>query len=81
MLEPGSTVSEFQTVAGELPHAGQPTAEVVAVALESLGHQPSVLSSWFNWARATAASRLLPRPLAAHVAKGMMAEQTPQDMR
>ena len=43
-------------IAGELPHAGEPPEQVVATALDALGRQPSVISGWFNWLRANAAS-------------------------
>jgi short-subunit dehydrogenase len=80
-LLPGSTASEFHDVAGELPHAGQPADEVVAVALGALGRQPSVMTTWFNWARANLASRLLPRSLLAAIARDVVAAQTPKDRR
>ena len=44
VLEPGPTETEFQAVAGEVAHAGQPPADVVAVAFEALGCQPTVIS-------------------------------------
>jgi short-subunit dehydrogenase len=81
VLEPGSTATEFQEVAGEIAHAGEPADRVVRVALEALGRQPSVISGWFNWLRANAGSRLLPRPLLAHVAREVMAAQTPPEKR
>lgn len=80
-LLPGSTESEFMQVAGEIPHAGEPAAQVVEVALDALGHQPSVISGWFNWLRANAAFRLMPRSWLAMVAKDVMEKQTPADMR
>jgi short-subunit dehydrogenase len=80
-LEPGSTESEFHAVAEELPHEGEPAADVVAVALRALGRQPSVVSGTFNWLRANAAARLAPRPLLTLVAKEVMEKQTPEAMR
>jgi short-subunit dehydrogenase len=80
VLEPGPTATEFQTVAGEVAHVGEPAADVVAIAFEALGRQPSVVSGWKNWLRATAAPRLLPRPLLAHLAREVMAEHVPEDM-
>jgi hypothetical protein len=80
-LQPGSTVSEFHEVAGELPHAGQPADEVVQVALRALGHQPSAISGGFNWLRANLAHRLLPRSWVALVARGVVARQTPDEMQ
>ena len=38
-------------------------SQVVGVALNALGDQPSVISGWFNWLRANAAVRLMPRSL------------------
>jgi len=81
VLEPGSTESEFQQVAGEVAHPGQSCEEVVGVALDALGRQPSVVSGWFNYLRATLPQRLLPRPLVLYVARDAMREQTPPDMR
>jgi hypothetical protein len=81
VLEPGVTETEFQKVAGEIEHAGESAAKVVAVALDALGQQPSVISGWLNWLRANLASRLGPRPLVAHVARHVMEIQTPIDMR
>jgi len=74
VLQPGPTVTEFQTVAGETPHEGEPAAQVVGVALNALGDQPSVISGWFNWLRANAAVRLLPRSFVALVAGRVMAQ-------
>ena len=81
VLEPGSTETEFQTTAGEIAHAGESPAKVVDVALGALGQQPSVVSGVFNWLRANAAVRLLPRSLLALIAKDVMARQTPESMR
>jgi short-subunit dehydrogenase len=80
-LEPGSTETEFQAVAEEIPHEGESAEKVVAVALRALGRQPSVISGGFNWLRANAASRLVPRSLVTLVAKDVMAKQTPEAMR
>jgi hypothetical protein len=81
VLEPGPTESEFQAAAGETPHPAEPAERVVAVALDALGRQPSVVAGWANWLRAGLPQRLLPRSLVAHVAEGVMARQTPEDMR
>jgi short-subunit dehydrogenase len=81
VLEPGSTTTEFQQVAGEIQHPGESADEVVATALDALGRQPSVVSGWWNWIRANAASRLGPRPLVAYVARHVMEVQTPAEMR
>jgi short-subunit dehydrogenase len=81
VVEPGSTETEFQHVAGELPHAGQSPEDVVAVALERLGRQPSVSTRWAHWLRGNAAMRLLPRSLLVLAAKAVMEKQTPADRR
>jgi short-subunit dehydrogenase len=81
VLEPGPTDTEFQAVAGEIPHGGESAAEVVAVAFEALGRQPSVVPGWKNWLRVLAATRLFPRPLVAQVARGVVEPQIPEDMR
>ena len=81
VLEPGSTLTEFQASAGELPHPGDAVETVARVGLEALGQQPSVLVGWYNWLRANVASRLLTRPVAIHAAHAVMAAQTPEDMR
>jgi len=75
VLEPGSTETEFQQVAGEIAHNGEPAERVVLLALEALGRQPAVISGWFNWIRANIASRLLPRSLVAHLGKDYMAKR------
>jgi short-subunit dehydrogenase len=80
VLEPGPTETEFQQVAGELAHPGEPAARVVEVALDALGRQSSVVSGWWNWLRANAAGRLAPRSLVAYVARDYMARQTPPDV-
>ena len=80
VVEPGPTATEFQAVAGEIAHYGEPASNVVRLALESLGRQPSVVSGWFNWLRANAAARLLPRPLVAWIARDVVAVQTPKEM-
>jgi short-subunit dehydrogenase len=84
VVEPGRTATEFQAVAGEAPPPDvsfQPAHEVVEVALLHLGRRPSVVSGWMNWLRANAAQRLIPRSLAAHIAEGVIAKQTPAELR
>ncbi len=81
VLEPGATATEFQEMAGEIAHPGESAEAVVRVALDALGRQPSVVSGWFNWARANAATRLLPRPLLALIARDVVARGTPREMR
>jgi len=81
VIEPGSTQTEFQEVAGELAHPGEAPERVVAVAFEALGRQPSVVSGWLNWVRANLAGRIGSRPLVAYVARHVMEVQTPADRR
>ena len=80
VIEPGPTESEFRDVAGETREIGEPASNVVTLALERLGEQPSVVSGWFNWARAQS-SRFLPRPIIALVAEQVVLQQTPPDMQ
>jgi short-subunit dehydrogenase len=80
VLEPGPTETEFQAIAGEIPHPGEPAARVVEVALDALGRQPSVVSGWFNWVRGQT-PRLFPRSTVILVAEGVTTGLTPADMR
>ncbi len=73
-LLPGSTDTEFAASADELPHEGASPAAVVRDAFDALGYQPSVISGWFNWLRANAGMRLLPRSVLALLAKGVIAK-------
>jgi len=81
VLEPGTTDTEFQEKAGEIAHSGEPVHNVVATALEALGCRPAVIPGWWNWLRANVAMRLLPRELVAHLAREVMARQTPPEQR
>jgi len=81
VLEPGSTETEFQAVAGEIAHEGESAEDVVAVAIEALGRQPTVISGWMNWLRGAVLPRLLPRTLLAHAARDVIEAQTPDEMR
>jgi len=81
VLEPGSTETEFQEMAGEIPHAGESAYDVVQTALDALGRQPTVVSGWWNWLRANLATRLLPRSLVSYIARDMMSKQTQPDRR
>ena len=65
-------------VAGETAHEGEPPAQVVGVALNALGGQPSVISGWFNWLRANTI-RLVPRSLTAVIAGRVMAQWVAED--
>jgi hypothetical protein len=67
-------------VAGEIAHPGESPAQVVGVALDALGRQPSVVSGWWNWLRAVAAARLAPRSMVAYAARDFMARQTPREL-
>jgi short-subunit dehydrogenase len=80
VLEPGATESEFRDVAGETRGGGEPAANVVALALERLGRQPSVISGWFNWLRANL-SRVAPRSTVTLMAEQVILQQTPPAMR
>jgi uncharacterized protein len=75
---PGSTETEFQEVAEELPHPGETPEQVVETALAALGHQPSVISGWFNWLRANAAVRIPPRSLTVLAAKRVIERWVPK---
>jgi short-subunit dehydrogenase len=80
VLEPGPTESEFREVAGETRAVGEPASNVVALAFERLGQQPSVISGWFNWLRANT-MRIAPRSTVALMAEQVILEQTPPAMR
>ena len=82
VLEPGPTKTEFQAVAGEQvgPNHGEPAENVVRVAFDALGRQPSVISGWFNWVRANFV-RLAPRSTVAIIAKKVIEGQTPVELR
>jgi hypothetical protein len=77
VLQPGPTVTEFQEVAGETPHEGESPVQVVGVALNALGDQPSVISGWRNWLQSNAAVRLVPRSIVALIAGRVMAQWVP----
>jgi short-subunit dehydrogenase len=81
VVEPGATETEFQQVAGESAHAGQSPDEVVAIALERLGAQPSVATRWLHWLRGNVGMRLLPRSFLVLAARDVMESQTPAAMR
>jgi len=82
VLEPGATATEFQQVAGESvgPNHGEPAQNVVRVTFDALGKKPSIISGWFNWARANFV-RLAPRSTVAIIAKRVVEGQTPADLR
>jgi short-subunit dehydrogenase len=78
---PGTTETEFQAVSGELPHSGESAESVVAKTLDALGRKPSLITGVFNWMRANAAVRLLPRSLLALAARSVMARRIPPQAR
>ena len=78
VVEPGSTQTEFQKIAGETPHPGDSPARVVDVALENLGRQSSLLVGWSNWIRGTAATRLISRLAAPYFARDYMVRRLPK---
>jgi hypothetical protein len=81
VVEPGTTATAFQAVAGEIEHEGATPDEVVDVALARLGLQPSVGVGWWRWLRGNLGMRLLPRSLLARVAHDVVAKQTPPALR
>ena len=80
VVEPGSTETEFQEVAGESPHPGESPDRVVEISLRALGQQPSVIVGWFDWLRANLATRFVPRALTAQVSRDVMAARMPRDL-
>ena len=80
VLEPGPTESEFRDVAGEIREIGEPAANVVALAFDALGQQPSIISGWFNWLRANSI-RIMPRSVITLVAETVVLKQTPAAMQ
>jgi short-subunit dehydrogenase len=82
VLEPGSTSdTDFQAVAGQVPHSGEAPSAVVRAALEALGRQPTVVTTWFDWARAEFATRVAPRNLVTYVARDVLRKHTPTELR
>ena len=80
VLAPGPTDTEFHEVAGERDIRGEPASNVVRVCLDALGRQPSVISGWFNWARAQTL-RVVPRSLAVTIAQKVVEGYTREAMR
>ena len=84
VLQPGPVATEFEEVAGERrsdPSIDEPPADCVRYAIDALGRQPSVVSGgWLNWGRANA-NRLVPRAVAAFLARDFMVRQTPPELR
>lgn len=81
VVEPGTTETEFQAVAGEVAHAGERPERVVEVALGALGLAPSVGIGWWRWLRGNLGMRLLPRSLLTLAAQRVMERQTPPELR
>ena len=69
VLEPGVTDTDFQKLAGERPLSGEPPSRLVEAGLDALGRQSSVIPGWWDWLRANAGARLVPRRVAAFVAR------------
>lgn len=61
VVEPGTTETEFQAVAGEIAHAGESAEQVVEAAFAALGRQPTTGVGWWRWLRSNVAMRTLPR--------------------
>ena len=83
VVQPGPVATEFEHMAGEVrpnPAADESPQSVVETALDALGQQPSVVTGWFNWARANV-SRALPRTVIVCAAADFMESQTPASMR
>ena len=81
VVEPGTTATAFQRIAGEIEHDGATPEAVVELALERLGGQPSVGVGWWRWLRGNLGMRLLPRSLLASIAHDVVARQTPPELR
>ncbi len=80
-VEPGPVDTEFDEVAGEFERErGEPPADVVETTLAALGRQPSVVSGWFNFLRATIL-RLVPSTVTLFLAKSVVEKQTSPEMR
>jgi short-subunit dehydrogenase len=79
-VSPGATDTEFQTVAGEKPHAAVPAMDVVNATVGALGKQPSVIVGTINSLR-TFSLRFAPRALVARVAETVMRENVPDGVR
>ncbi len=68
VLSPGSTRSEFHPIAGHgVQRRPAEPADVVRIALTSLGQRPSVVAGWSNWL-CTWFARCLPRKALAMLA-------------
>jgi short-subunit dehydrogenase len=81
VIEPGTTDTEFQQVAEEIPHRGEAPAHVVEVAMSAIGQQPTVISDWWNWLRVNLATRIAPRSLVAYLARDHTRRHTKVEMR
>jgi short-subunit dehydrogenase len=80
VVSPGPVDTEFQAVAGEVPHPGATPESVVDEALAALGKKPSVITGQMNKVRAWGV-RLLPRAQAARIALGVMRGFVPAERR
>jgi uncharacterized protein len=79
-VSPGPVDTEFQAVAGEVPHPGATPESVVEEALAALGRKPSVITGQMNKVRAWGV-RFLPRAQAARIALGVMRGFVPDERR
>jgi short-subunit dehydrogenase len=77
VLSPGPVETEFAEVAGSVLPKSDTPAYVVAVAMNALGHQASVIPGWFNWLRA-GSIRFTPRPIATLAAGKVMTKWMPR---
>lgn len=80
VLSPGPVDTEFQAVAGEVPHPGATPESVVEAAVAGLGRRPSVIAGTYNRLR-TWSVRLAPRAQVARLALGVMRGFVPEAMR
>jgi hypothetical protein len=80
VLSPGPVETEFQAVAGEVPHPGATPESVVEAAFAALGKKPSVIAGTLNKVRAWGI-RLVPRAQTAQLAYGVMRANIPEPMR
>ena len=80
VVSPGPVDTEFQAVAGEVPHPGASPESVVETAFTALGKKPSVVAGAFNKVRAWSV-RLGPRAQIARLAMGVMRGVVPEAMR
>ena len=82
VLEPGSTETEFQEVAGEIAHSGQSAEEVARRGSDGARRAAFRDDGLVELdPRNQVTSRLLTRPISAYAAHSVMAKQTPEELR